>query len=191
MSGEFERRLDNDEDAMPAAHQEPSQDEMEASRSRLSASDADHDTATRLRIVDHLMMTAPLVRDLDQVRRNVDIGREQVLDARGAGRFAGTEPEPRAGLRGGHIPGSLNLPYGDLLDSETAVMLPARALKARFEAAGVDFSRPVVTTCGSGVTAGILALGLHLLGHRDVALYDGSWTEWGGREDTPIHTGAP
>lgn len=127
-----------------------------------------------------------MVRDLDQVRANIDRGSEQVLDARPAGRFAATEPEPRASLRGGHIPGSLNLPYGDLISSDSNTLLPADKLKARFEHAGVDLSRPVVTSCGSGVTACILALGLHLLGHRDVAVYDGSWTEWGGRDDTPI-----
>ncbi len=130
-----------------------------------------------------------MVRDLDQVRRNLDSGREQVLDARSAGRFAGTAPEPRADLRSGHIPGSLSLPYDRLIDPERGTLLPADELRARFEAAGVDLSRPVITTCGSGVTACILALGLHLLGHRDVAVYDGSWAEWGGRDDTPVDTG--
>ena len=129
-----------------------------------------------------------LVRDLAQVRANLAAPREQVLDARSAGRFAGTEAEPRAGLRGGHIPGSRNLPY-DRLYRPDGTLLPPEGLKAAFDAAGIDFGRPVTTTCGSGVTASVLALALHLLGHRAVAVYDGSWTEWGGRDDTPIATG--
>lgn len=131
-------------------------------------------------------MNTLMVRDVEQVRANIEGGREQVLDARSAERFAGRAPEPRKGLRGGHIPNSLNLPYGELLDPATGTMLPAEALAARIGAAGVDMSKPVVTTCGSGVTAAILYLGLHLLGHAELALYDGSWTEWGGREDTPV-----
>ena len=131
--------------------------------------------------LNHLM-----VRDLDQVRANIASARAQLVDVRPAGRFEGTDPEPRAELRGGHVPGSLSLPYGELLDPESRTVLPADTLRDRFEAAGVDLARPVVTTCGSGVTACILALGLDLLGHRDVAVYDGSWTEWGGRNDTPI-----
>jgi thiosulfate/3-mercaptopyruvate sulfurtransferase len=129
-----------------------------------------------------------LVRDLAQLRANLAAPREQVLDARSAGRFAGTEAEPRAGLRGGHIPGSRNLPY-DRLYRPDGTLLPPEGLKAAFDTAGVDLGRPVTTTCGSGVTASVLALALHLLGHRDVAVYDGSWTEWGGRDDTPIATG--
>jgi thiosulfate/3-mercaptopyruvate sulfurtransferase len=126
-----------------------------------------------------------LVRDLAQVRANLERPAEQVLDARSAGRFAGTEPEPRAGLRGGHIPGSLNLPYETLYRPD-GTLRPVEELRAAFDAAGVNGARPVVTTCGSGVTACVLALGLHLLGRRDVAVYDGSWTEWGGRADTPV-----
>ena len=126
-----------------------------------------------------------LVRDLAAMRDNVTARREQVLDARSAGRFTATEPEPRAGLRGGHIPGSLNLPSDTLLRTDGTLLSPAE-LRKRFDAAGVDFSRPVTTTCGSGITASVLAFGLHLLGHRRVAVYDGSWTEWGGRADTPV-----
>jgi thiosulfate/3-mercaptopyruvate sulfurtransferase len=126
-----------------------------------------------------------LVRDLGQMRRNMDSRREQTLDARSRGRFDGTEPEPRAGLRPGHIPGSLNLPY-DLLYRPDSTLLSADGLRQAFAAAGVDLGRPVATTCGSGVTASVLALGLHLIGHRKVAVYDGSWTEWGGRFDTPV-----
>ena len=99
--------------------------------------------------------------------------------------FAGTEPEPRAGLRGGHIPGSLNLPY-DALYRPDGTLLPPDGLRQAFAASGVDPARPVTTTCGSGITASVLALGLHLIGHKKVAVYDGSWTEWAGRPDTPV-----
>ncbi|MBI2161914.1 MAG: 3-mercaptopyruvate sulfurtransferase [Candidatus Rokubacteria bacterium] len=126
-----------------------------------------------------------LVRDLAQMRANLASRREQVLDARSHGRFIGTEPEPRPGLRGGHIPGSLNLPY-DQLYLKDGTLLPPDDLQRRFEAAGLDPAKPVVTTCGSGVTAAVLALGLHLLGRETVAVYDGSWTEWSGRNDTPV-----
>ena len=127
-----------------------------------------------------------LVASLEGVRRNLETRRAQVLDARSAGRFAGTEPEPRPGLRGGHIPGSLNLPYDRLFRREDGTLLLAGDLRRLFEGAGVESGRPVVTTCGSGVTACVLALGLHLAGRHDVAVYDGSWTEWGGREDVPV-----
>ena len=131
-------------------------------------------------------MNTLLVRDIDQMIGNVKSRRAQVVDARDAGRFNATAPEPRAGLRGGHIPGSLNLPYDRLFDSDSGELLPPDALIAAFDAAGIDRSRPVVTTCGSGVTTGVHALALALIGCRDVAVYDGSWTEWGGRDDTPI-----
>jgi thiosulfate/3-mercaptopyruvate sulfurtransferase len=130
-----------------------------------------------------------LVRDLDQVRRALDKKREQVVDARSAGRFRGVDPEPRQGLRGGHMPGALNVPYTSLLDPDAKTFLPAERLEAVFKQAGVDLKKPIVTSCGSGVTACVVALGLYLLGRDDVAVYDGSWTEWGGRADTPVAAG--
>ena len=126
-----------------------------------------------------------LVRDLDTVRANIASRAAQVLDARSAGRFAGTEPEPRAGLRGGHIPGSLNLPYETLYRPD-GTLKSADDLRAVVNATGLDLGRPVVTSCGSGVTASVLALALYLIGRRDVAVYDGSWSEWGARVDTPV-----
>ena len=129
-----------------------------------------------------------LVHSLDQMQENLRSKTAQVLDARSRGRFDGTEPETRPGLRGGHIPGSTCLHYPRLIDPETGEFLPAGELEAAFEDCGVDLDRPAVGTCGSGVSACVLALGLHLLGHEDYAVYDGSWTEWGGRSDTPVET---
>ena len=128
---------------------------------------------------------AELVRDFDAMRRNVRTHAEQVVDARSRGRFEGTEPEPRAGLRGGHIPGSLNLPYETLYRPD-GTLIPPDALHAAFVEAGVDLGRPVTTTCGSGITASVLALALHVVGRSDAAVYDGSWTEWAGRPDTQV-----
>jgi thiosulfate/3-mercaptopyruvate sulfurtransferase len=129
-----------------------------------------------------------LVRDLEQMRANIDSRREQVVDARGAGRFAATEPEVRPGLRGGHIPGSVNLPYGTLLKPDRT-LAGDDAIREAFSSVGVDPARPIATTCGSGISASFLALALHTIGARKVAVYDGSWTEWGGRADTPVATG--
>jgi thiosulfate/3-mercaptopyruvate sulfurtransferase len=126
-----------------------------------------------------------LVRDLEDVRGNLATRAAQVLDARSRGRFAGTEPEPRAGLRGGHIPGSLNLPYDELYRPD-GTLRPEAELRDAFAKAGVEPGRPVITSCGSGVTASVLALALHQLGRRDVSVYDGSWSEWGARPDTPV-----
>ncbi|MBB6255341.1 3-mercaptopyruvate sulfurtransferase [Nitrospirillum iridis] len=128
-----------------------------------------------------------LVRNADAVLANVERKVEQVIDARSQGRFEATAPEPRAGLRGGHIPGSRNVPYTDLISGGR--LRPADELAARFQDAGVDVNRPLVTSCGSGLTAAILALALYEIGQADVALYDGSWTEWGGRADLPVATG--
>lgn len=127
-----------------------------------------------------------MVRDKEQVRANIQTRREQLIDARSAARFKGEEAEPWPGRRSGHVPGSLNLPYTDLLDPKTKTLLPADAIKAKFLAAGLDLTRPAVCSCGSGVTAAVLAFALHLIGHEDVALYDGSWAEWGLPGDTPV-----
>jgi len=130
-----------------------------------------------------------LVRDLDQVRGSLQRKTEQVVDARSAGRFKGSDPEPRKALRSGHMPGAVNVPYTQLLDPKEKTFLPAEKLAEQFRAAGVDLKKPIVTSCGSGVTACVLALGLYLIGRDDVAVYDGSWSEWGGRADTPVVTG--
>jgi thiosulfate/3-mercaptopyruvate sulfurtransferase len=129
------------------------------------------------------------IRDLGAVRANVENGREQLVDVRSRGRFLGIEPEPRPGLRGGHVPGSSNLPFTDLVGPD-GTMLPLHELRRRIEAAGVDLARPIVATCGSGTSACALVLALDLLGQQ-AAVYDGAWTEWAGRSDTPIESGSP
>ena len=127
-----------------------------------------------------------LVRSKDQLRANLQSGAEQVLDARAAARFQGTAPEPRQGLRSGHIPGSRNLPFNSLLDPADQTMAPPEKLKQLFAGAGIDPGKPIVTSCGSGVTACVLALGLEQIGAKHVAIYDGSWSEWGLPGDTPV-----
>lgn len=129
-----------------------------------------------------------LVKDVTQVARAAKLKDHEIIDARPAERFRGAVPEPRAGLRAGHIPGSRNLPFADLLN-EDGTMKDATALKTAFEAAGVDLTKPAITSCGSGVTAAILALGLERIGKTDHAVYDGSWSEWGMYDDLPIATG--
>jgi thiosulfate/3-mercaptopyruvate sulfurtransferase len=126
---------------------------------------------------------ATRVRGFGDMRDNLTTQAELVLDARPAGRFSGADPEPRPGLPSGHIPAAVSLPASDLI--EGGHMRPAEALRARFAAAGVDGRRPVVTSCGSGVSAAILTFGLHLAGLPEGALFDGSWTEWAMRPDTP------
>ncbi len=128
-----------------------------------------------------------LYRNIDQIRDHVVNPTEQLVDARSAGRFRGEEAEPRPGQRAGHIPHSLNLPFTELIAPD-GTFLPTEALQQRFADAGVGEGKPIATTCGSGVTACTLALALYQLGVPDVAIYDGSWTEWGGRADTPIET---
>ncbi|MGZ6038246.1 MAG: 3-mercaptopyruvate sulfurtransferase [Phenylobacterium sp.] len=130
-----------------------------------------------------------LVRDIDAMRATLSAHDAQVIDARAASRFRGEAPEPRAGLRSGHMPGALNVPFGGLLNPD-GTMKPAVDLRAAFQAAGTDLDGPIVTSCGSGVSASVLALALARLGREDIAVYDGSWTEWAGRADTPIVTGA-
>ena len=128
------------------------------------------------------------VRTLERMKANVESGAEQVLDARSAARFTGAEPDPRPATHAGHIPGSKNLPYGDLFNAD-GTWKQGDALRAAFDAAGIDLGRPLVTTCGSGITAAVLLFGATLLGAEDVGLYDGSWSEWGADASTPKATG--
>ena len=129
-----------------------------------------------------------LLADLEAVRAALGTGAIQIVDARPRGRFLGTAPEPRPGLRGGHMAGAHNVPWAELVTPAGGLESPER-LRAAFEAAGVDLGRPIATTCGSGVSASLLALALARVGRADAAVYDGSWAEWGARSDTPIVTG--
>ena len=128
---------------------------------------------------------AARLRGIGDMLANLRGGQELVLDARAAARFSGVQPELRPGLRSGHIPGSRNIPYADLLTPDHT-MLPPEALRARFAHEGADGFKPIVTSCGSGVSACVLTLGLALAGLPIGAVYDGSWTEWGGRPDTLV-----
>jgi thiosulfate/3-mercaptopyruvate sulfurtransferase len=130
-----------------------------------------------------------MVHDFDQVAAHLALGDATVLDARSAARFRGEAPEPRPALPSGHMPGACNLPFDRLVDKEGR-LLPPEEIRQRFKEAGVDLSRPVITTCGSGVTAALLAFALAALGKEDVAVYDGSWTEWASQPGSPIVTGA-
>ena len=131
---------------------------------------------------------AHMVRDVTQVSAASKLGDHEIVDARSPGRFAGAEPEPRPGMRAGHIPGSKNLHYARLLTGDGTLKAPAE-LRAEFEAAGVDLGKPAITTCGSGVTAAILSLAMERFGKTDHSLYDGSWAEWGAFPTVPVATG--
>lgn len=130
---------------------------------------------------------AGLVKSLADVRQALTTGAAQVVDARSAGRFAGTEPEPRHGLRGGHMPGARNVPYASFTGTD-GLLLDRSGLEATLREAGVDLERPVIASCGSGVSACTILLALDVLGHTAHALYDGSWAEWGSRDDTAVET---
>ena len=129
------------------------------------------------------------VRSIEQMIANVASHAEQVIDARASERFEGRVPEPRPGIRPGHIPGALNLPYNNLFDTATGTMKPLDELKKAFAGVGVDTAKPIVTSCGSGVSAAVLTLALYRLGVENTALYDGSWSEWGKADGPPIATG--
>jgi thiosulfate/3-mercaptopyruvate sulfurtransferase len=129
------------------------------------------------------------VRSQQQLLRNLDTGGEQLVDARPRPRFEGTVAEPWPGRRSGHIPGSRNVPYAELFDANTGAMKSLDDLRKAFTGAGVDITRPIVTTCGSGVSALVLTLALYRLGARGTALYDGSWAEWGLPEGPPVAIG--
>jgi len=129
-----------------------------------------------------------MVKDVTQVSAASKLGDHEIIDARSPGRFRGEEPEPRAGLRPGHIPGSKNVCFKDLLNADQTMRNPVE-IRQIFEAAGVDFNKPAITTCGSGVTAAVLSLGLERIGKTDHSLYDGSWSEWGMFPTVPVATG--
>ncbi len=129
-----------------------------------------------------------MVKDVTQVSAASKLGDYEIIDARSPGRFRGEEPEPRAGLRPGHIPGSKNVCFKDLLNADQTMKNPVE-IRQIFESAGVDFNKPAITTCGSGVTAAVLSLGLERIGKTDHSLYDGSWSEWGMFPTVPVATG--
>jgi thiosulfate/3-mercaptopyruvate sulfurtransferase len=131
---------------------------------------------------------ADLVRDVSDIKTLIKDRSAEIVDARAAERFAGKAPEPRPGLRSGHIPGSHNLPFAKLLNKD-GTLKSAPEIERMFGEAGVDLSKPVVASCGSGITASVLALGLAQIGHRKTSVYDGSWSEWGADQSLPIETG--
>jgi len=129
-----------------------------------------------------LPFRAELFADQNDVITATDTGDRQILAARSPGRFSGAEPEPRPGLASGHMPTAINLPFGKLIDHECGELLPAEQLRQVLVTQGVDLDKPTITSCGSGITACILALALFVFGRESVAVYDGSWTEWGSQQ---------
>jgi len=147
-------------------------------------------TAEQTKIAPNLFKAhfdAARVATLDDMRQIVEDGAAQIADARSAGRFEGVDPEPRPGLRGGHMPGARSLPFTELV--RDGKLRPGKELEQAMERAGLDLSKPIVSSCGSGVSAAIIALALETLGHNDNRLYDGSWAEWGSLPDTPVAKG--
>ncbi|MCK5423978.1 MAG: 3-mercaptopyruvate sulfurtransferase [Emcibacter sp.] len=126
------------------------------------------------------------VRDLEHMMENLGTAREQVVDARPPGRFSGSDPEPRAEMKSGAIPGSCNVFFRTLLNTQDGTFKSPDEIRGIFEAAGLNLQKPIITSCGSGITASVLMLGLYLIGHQQTALYDGSWSEWGSHPDTPV-----
>jgi thiosulfate/3-mercaptopyruvate sulfurtransferase len=150
------------------------------------AVDAQVPEVTRAAFEAHL--DTDRVRDIAAMRQNVNSRAEQVLDARSPGRFEATEPEPRAGVRGGHIPGSVNVHYASLMNSD-GTLRSKDELQQIVSKTGVDLNAPIVASCGTGVTACAVILALDVLGVSNTAVFDGSWTEWGSATDTPVETG--